>query len=339
MSVALAEARPAPLTGGGWRRTKERLIQAAFASAAAVSVVVLAGIVWVLASGAWSAFTLQEGLSLATLSPEQKALFSAEELAALPATPPPSPEPWGDFLAAARWNPAGSTALWGVGSMVGSTLLVTTISLLIAGPVGVGAAAWLAFVAPRSVREVLKPVIEVLAAVPSVVVGFIGIVAVGPLIAGTFGVPSGLGALNGGILLAVMSLPTIVSLTEDAIGAVPRDYVQASLALGADRWQTLVRVVLPAARSGIVAALMLGMGRAIGETMTVLMACGNAIAVPDSIFDPVRTLTATIAIELGEVPHGSRHYFMLFAVGAVLFLLTLGVNLASERFARQGVRA
>lgn len=152
----------------------------------------------------------------------------------------------------------------------------------------------------------------------------------GPIIARIFHLSNGLNAVNGSILLGVMALPTITSLAEDAITAVPDDYRQASLALGASRWETLIRVVLPAALSGIIAAIMLGMGRAIGETMTVLMATGNAPAMPDSILSSVRTMTATIAIELGEVPHNTTHYFVLFAVGLVLFIMTFLINLASD---------
>jgi phosphate transport system permease protein len=207
--------------------------------------------------------------------------------------------------------------------------------MVIALPLGIGVATWLALAAPPRAREWLKPVIELLAAVPSVVVGFIGIVVTGPLLARIFGLPNGLNAVNGAVLLAIMALPTIISLSEDAITAVPKDYLQASLALGADRWQSAVRVVLPAASSGIVAASMLGMGRAIGETMTVLMATGNAVALPGSVFDSVRTLTATIAIELGEVPAGSTHYHMLFTVGLVLFVITFAVNLLSDVYVRR----
>jgi phosphate transport system permease protein len=205
--------------------------------------------------------------------------------------------------------------------------------MLIAVPVGIGAAAYLAEIAPPKVREIGKPLVEMLAAIPSVAVGFLGIVLVGPWIATTFGLNSGLNALNGGILLAVMALPTIISVAEDAIGSVPRAHHEAAYAMGATRWQTLSRVTLPSAGSGVVAAVVLGMGRALGETMTVLMATGNAAIVPDSIFDSVRTITATIAIELGEVPYGSAHYFALFALGAVLFLMSLAVNLVAERMA------
>jgi phosphate transport system permease protein len=214
--------------------------------------------------------------------------------------------------------------------MIVSTLMVTLGALLIAVPIGLACAAYLAEIASPRVREILKPVIEILAGIPSVVMGFLGIVVVNPLIARVFGLPNGLNALNGSILLAIMSLPTIISLSEDAITAVPKTYKEASLALGATRWQTLIRVTIPAALSGIIASIMLGMGRAIGETMTVLMATGNAQAMPHSFLDAVRTMTATIAIELGEVPFGSVHYHALFVIGFVLFVMTFLVNLVSD---------
>lgn len=325
------------LTGGSLRRWQERAIHAMFALTAAASIVVLIGIFGVLVQRAFTAFTLADGMSRSTLTAAQQALFSPEELAALPETPPPPPGVLADFLGSTAWNPTGNPAGWGVGAMVVSTLLVTISSLVLSAPLGIAVASWLAYVAGTRTRELLKPVIEILAAIPSVVVGFLGIVWVGPFLSKVFHLNSGLSALNGAVLLGVMSLPTIISLSEDAIRAVPKDYVQASLALGADRWQTLWRVVLPSARSGIVAALMLGMGRAIGETMTVLMACGNAVAMPGSLFDPVRTLTATVAIELGEVAQQSRHYYMLFSVGLVLFCMTFVVNLVSEVMVRRSV--
>jgi phosphate transport system permease protein len=214
--------------------------------------------------------------------------------------------------------------------MILSTLSVTLGAMAIAVPVGIAAAAYIADVAGAKVREAVKPVIEILAGLPSVVVGFLGIVVLGPAIARAFGIPNGLNAVNGSILLSLMSLPTIVSISEDAIVAVPQEFKNASLALGATRWQTLVRVTLPAASSGIIASVMLGMGRAIGETMTVLMACGNAPALPGSLLDPVRTMTAAIAIEQGETVQGGLHYRSLFVVAMVLFCMTFAVNLASD---------
>lgn len=240
----------------------------------------------------------------------------------------------GEFFFSADWNPSAyGEATYGILAMIASTFLVTIGAMIIAVPLGIGAAAYLSEVAPERVREILKPVIELLAAIPSVAVGFIGIVLVGPWISRTFGLNNGLNALNGSILLAIMSLPTIITVAEDAIRTVPQSYKEGSYALGANNWTTLMRVTLPSATSGIIAAIILGMGRAIGETMTVLMATGNATAMPSSFFDPVRTMTATIAIELGEVPFGTTHYFALFAVGAVLFIISLGVNLIAENIA------
>lgn len=240
----------------------------------------------------------------------------------------------GDFFLGSRWNPAGyNKASFGIGAMLMSTLLVTLGAMLIAIPLGIGTAAFLSEVASHRLRRWLKPAVEMLAAVPSVVIGFLGIVLVGPAIAYVFGLPNGLNALNGSILLAVMSLPTLISVAEDAIHAVPSTYKEASYALGANRWETLVRVTLPACKSGLLAAIMLGLGRALGETMTVLMATGNATAMPNGWFDPVRTLTATIAIELGEVPFDTPHFYGLFACALVLFCLTLAINISAEGIA------
>jgi len=237
----------------------------------------------------------------------------------------------GEFLFSSNWNPTSYVkSSYGILSMIVSTLMVTLGALLIAIPLGIGTAAYLSDVATEKVREIAKPVIEILAGIPSVVIGFLGIVLVGPLIAKIFKLPNGLNAINGSFLLAVMALPTIISLSEDALKAVPKSYEEASLALGATRWQTIVRVKIPAAFSGIIASCMLGMGRAIGETMTVLMATGCAPAMPRSFFDSVRTMTSTIAIELGEVPYYTTHYYALFAVGLALFIMTFIVNMASD---------
>lgn len=235
------------------------------------------------------------------------------------------------FLFSNNWNPTSYIKpSFGILSMLVSTFMVTVGALLISIPIGIGTAAYLSDVANSHIREIAKPVIEILAAIPSVVIGFLGIVLVGPLLAKTFGISSGLNALNGAILLAIMALPTIISMSEDALNSVPLSYSEASLALGASHWQTIVRVKIPAAFSGIMAASMLGMGRAIGETMTVLMATGCAPAMPHNILNSVRTLTSTIAIELGEVSYNTTHYYSLFAVGLVLFVITFTVNMASE---------
>lgn len=245
-----------------------------------------------------------------------------------------------DFFLSGLWNPTSmGKAAYGIFSMVVSTFLVTIGSLALAIPLGIGSAAFLSDVASPRTREIIKPIIEVLAVIPSVVIGFLGIVLVGPLLARTFGLANGLNALNGSILLAVMALPTIVSLSEDALNSVPQSFMEASLALGATRWQTLVSVKIPAAFSGILASCMLGMGRVIGETMTVLMATGNAAAMPHGMFDAVRTMTATIAIELGEVAYGSTHYYALFAVGFLLFVMTFMINLGADIFLHKVKRA
>jgi len=236
-----------------------------------------------------------------------------------------------EFLGSTHWDPTSPVkAEYGILSMIASTLLVTVTAMVIAVPVGIGVAAYMSDVAHWRVREIVKPVVEILAGIPSVVVGFLGIVLFGPLIAKVFHIGNGLNALNGSILLAIMALPTIISISEDALAAVPQAYAEASLALGASRWQTLVRVKLPAALSGIIAAVMLGMGRAVGETMTVLMATGNARSFPHGLLESVRTMTSNIAIELGEVPYYTTHYYALFAIGLVLFLMTFAVNLTAD---------
>jgi len=235
------------------------------------------------------------------------------------------------FLTGKIWDPTSPLEpIYGILSQIVSSLLVTIVALVIAVPIGLGVAAYLSDVAHWRVREIVKPIVEILAGIPSVVVGFLGIVLVGPLLAKISGQSHGLNALNGSLLLAIMSLPTIISLSEDSLNAVPQAYGEASLALGGSNWQTLVRVKLPAALSGIIAAVMLGMGRAIGETMTVLMATGNARSFPTSLFQSVRTMTSNIAIELGEVPYFTTHYYGLFAIGLVLFLMTFFVNLVAD---------
>ena len=235
------------------------------------------------------------------------------------------------FFGSSVWNPnAYVTPQYGILSLITSTLMVTFGALAIAVPLGVACAAFISQVASSRVREVLKPAVEILAGIPSVVVGFLGIILVNPLIAKLFGISNGLNALNGSILLAIMSLPTIISLSEDALRAVPKTYKEASLALGGNDWQTLIRVLVPSALSGIIASIMLGMGRAIGETMTVLMATGNAPALTFNFLDAIQTMTATIAIELGEVPYNTTHYYALFVIGLVLFVMTFVVNLVSD---------
>jgi len=236
-----------------------------------------------------------------------------------------------EFFTSASWDPTSPVkAEYGILSMIVSTLLVTLAALVIAVPIGLGVAAYLSDVAHWRVREIVKPVVEILAGIPSVVIGFLGIVLFGPAIGKIFGLGNGLNAANGGFLLAIMALPTIISISEDSLNTVPAAYSEASLALGGSRWQTLVRVKIPAALSGIIASVMLGLGRAIGETMTVLMATGNARAFPHGFLNSVRTMTSNIAIELGEVPYYTTHYYALFAIGLVLFIITFAVNLAAD---------
>jgi len=236
-----------------------------------------------------------------------------------------------EFLLSKAWDPTSpEKAEYGILSMIVSTLMVTGGAMLLAVPIGIAVAAYLSDVAHWRVREVLKPVVEILAGIPSVVIGFLGIVLIGPVLAKIFHTGNGLNALNGSVLLAIMALPTIISISEDSLNTVPKAYNEASLALGASRWQTLLRVKLPAGLSGIIAATMLGMGRAIGETMTVLMATGNARAFPHGFLDSVRTMTSGIAIELGEVPYYTTHYYALFAIGLVLFVITFAVNLVAD---------
>jgi len=239
--------------------------------------------------------------------------------------------PLKEFFGNKTWDPTSpEKAQYGLLSMIVSTLMVTVGALVIAIPVGLGVAAYLSDVAHWRVREVVKPIVEILAGIPSVVTGFLGIVLFGPVIAKIFHTGNGLNAVNGSFLLAIMALPTIISISEDALNAVPSAYAEASLALGGSHWQTLVRVKIPAALSGIIASFMLGMGRAIGETMTVLMATGNARSFPHGFLDSVRTMTANIAIELGEVPYYTTHYYALFAVGLILFIMTFIVNLIAD---------
>jgi len=229
-----------------------------------------------------------------------------------------------------RWYP--TFGLFGTLPLILGSLLVTVTAILMALPLGVATAVFVREMAPTWAREVLKPAIEVLAGIPSVVLGFFGMTIVAPLVRQVLGAPTGLTAFTGALILAYMSLPTIVSVAEDALDAVPKSYRDAGLAMGATQWQTIWRVVVPAARSGIVTAVMLGMGRAIGETMAVMMVTGNAARMPltpDSLFRPVRTMTATIAAEMGEVARGSVHYHALFGVGIILFVLTFLINLAA----------
>lgn len=236
-----------------------------------------------------------------------------------------------------RWYP--TFGFYGLLPLLYGSLLVTIGAIIVSVPLGLATAVYMREVAPPWVREILKPLVEVIAGIPSVVLGFLGMVAIAPLARKWLGLPTGLTAFTGSIMLAYMALPTIVSIGEDAIDAVPKSYRDGALALGATRWQTIYRVVLPAARSGILTAVMLGLGRAIGETMAVMLVTGNAARLPQewaALFRPARTMTATIAAEMGEVAQGSVHYHVLFAVGIVLFLITFAINAVASVIALQG---
>jgi phosphate transport system permease protein len=235
-------------------------------------------------------------------------------------------------LFSGRWYPI--EGMFGIWPLLVGSLLVTIGAVIIAVPLGLTVAIYLGEFAPTWLREVLKPLIEILAGIPSIVLGFLGWVVLAPLIQ-SLGASTGLTAFTGSLILAYMALPTIISISEDALYAVPKEYRDGALAIGATEWQTIWRVVLPAARSGLVIAVMLGVGRAIGETMAVLMVTGNAANVPQlgagMFFQPVRTMTATIAAEMGEVAQGSLHYNTLFGIGIILFVITFAINSVASR--------
>jgi len=243
-----------------------------------------------------------------------------------------------EFLFSTEWYPtSASNVRYGTLALTLGTLSVTAVAIVLAVPFGLGAAIFVSeFCGPR-LKETLKIVIELLAAIPSVVWGFIGLTVMSRITISLTGAPVGVNLLNGGVILALMSVPIIVSIGEDALKAVPDSYREASLALGATRWQTVHRVLVPAARNGLLAAVLLGVGRAVGETMAVLMATGHSVHVPTSLLDSVRTLTANIAAELGEAPAGSNHYRVLFLTGTLLFLITFAVNITADLVVR-GVR-
>ena len=235
-----------------------------------------------------------------------------------------------DFFTSTRWLPTSDPAQYGILGLLAGTISVTTLAMALAVPLGLGAAVYISeFSRPRT-KETLKIVIEMLAAIPSIVWGFIGVMVLNPVIIYLTGAPIGLNILNAGIILALMSVPIIVSVGEDALRAVPDSYREAALALGASRWEIVCRVLFPAAKNGLLAAVLLGVGRAIGETMAVLMATGHANQIPHSVLDRVQTLTATIAAELGETVQGDDHYRVLFIIGIVLFIIAFVVNLTAD---------
>lgn len=242
-----------------------------------------------------------------------------------------------EMLTSTDWSPTQDPPVFGIVALLAGTFWCVGLSLVFSVPIGLGAAVFLSEFAPPRLREGLKIIVELLAAIPSVVWGFIGVMIINPGLQ-AMGARIGLNGLNGAILLALMTLPLLVSLGEDALRAVPETYRQAAIAMGATRWEMVWRVLLPAARRGLLVAVLLGVGRCVGETMAVLMATGHAINIPKGPFDPVRTITATIAAELGETVRGDAHYQALFALGVLLFLITMAVNFVAD-FALRGRRA
>lgn len=235
-----------------------------------------------------------------------------------------------EFFTSSVWQPTSSTPKYGILGLIAGTLSVTALAMAIAVPFGLGAAVYVSEFAPKWAKETLKIVIELLAAIPSIVWGFIAVMVLNPIIITLTGAPIGLNVLNAGVILALMSVPVIVSVGEDALRAVPDSYREAALALGASRWEVVHRVLFPAAKSGLLAAVLLGVGRSVGETMAVLMATGHANQIPTSILDQVQTLTATIAAELGETVQGDDHYRVLFVIGIVLFAIVFVINLTAD---------
>jgi phosphate transport system permease protein len=243
-----------------------------------------------------------------------------------------------EFLFSTEWYPTSvSNVRYGTLALTVGTLSVTAVAIVLAVPFGLGAAIFVSEFCSPKFKETLKIVIELLAAIPSVVWGFVGLTVMSKIIVTLTGTAVGVNLLNGGVILALMSVPIIVSIGEDALRAVPDSYREAAVALGATRWQTVYRVLLPAAKNGLLAAVLLGVGRAVGETMAVLMATGHAVHIPDGLLNSVRTLTANVAAELGEAPAGSSHYRVLFLTGVLLFWITLVVNVAADLVVR-GIR-
>lgn len=235
-----------------------------------------------------------------------------------------------DFIFGTEWYPTSDPPDFGIWSLIVGSLVVTFFASLIAVPLGVLSAIYIAEIARPLVKEILKPVIELVSGLPSVVLGFLGMVVLAPWIQETFDLPTGLNIANVSIVLAIMAIPTITSISEDALYSVPQEFKEASYALGATRFETIAKVIVPAALSGISTAVILGMARVIGETMVVLMVAGGAAAIPGSIFDSVRPMPASIAAEMGEAPFGGDHYHALFATGVVLFFLTFFFNLIAD---------
>jgi phosphate transport system permease protein len=238
--------------------------------------------------------------------------------------------PW-EFLTGTNWYPVSDPPTFGILPFFVSTLMVTIIATVIAVPIGVGCATYLSEIASPKVRELVRPIIEIMAGIPSVVMGFMGLLLLSPLVQSIFHLNTGLCGLTASIMLSLMSLPIIVSVSEDALHAVPKEFKEAAYALGTTKWETIWYVCIPAALSGISAAIMLGVGRAIGETMTVLMVAGGALAIPSSPTDPMTPMTAAIASGIGNAVRNGLQYQALFAIGLILFMMTFMVNLVADR--------
>ncbi len=284
------------------RQNKERIIRLIFLLAASISILILSLIV---------VFLFMEGLPI----------FREVSIRG--------------FLFGREWYPTSDPPDFGIFPLLTASFAVTLLSAMVAIPLGVMTAVYLAEIASRRVRQIFKPIVELLAALPSVVIGFFGMVIVAPYLQRTFDLATGLNLFNASLMLAFMSVPTITSISEDAIYSVPAELKEASLALGATHWETIIRVILPASLSGVSTAVILGMSRAIGETMVVLMVAGGAAMIPTSIFDPVRPMPASIAAEMAEAPFRSEHYYALFATGMVLFLFTLVFNVIADYIAQK----
>lgn len=239
------------------------------------------------------------------------------------------------FILGRQWYPTYSPPEFGIFPLIVASLTVTLGAMFVCIPLGIGSALYIHELASPTQRTILKPIIEILAAIPSIVFGFFGMLIVSPFIQKLFHLPTGLNAFTASLVLGIMAIPTVSSIAEDALSFVPRSFREASYALGADRWQTLTRVIIPAAGSGISTSIILGMSRVVGETMTVLMVSGGAAIIPHSLFDPVRPMTSTIAAEMGEAATGSLHYNALFAIGLVLFLITMIFNIVAEMISRK----
>ncbi len=239
------------------------------------------------------------------------------------------------FLFGTKWYPTHAEPQFGILAMIYGSMIVTAGALLFAAPLGILSALYIAEVAPFWLKETLKPVVELLAGIPSVVYGLFGALVIAPILQKVFNLPTGLTALSASVVLGIMVLPTIVSIAEDAISSIPREYREAALAIGATRWETMTQITLPAAFSGITTGVVLGVGRAIGETMAVLMVAGGSARIAWSFFKPVRTMTATIAAEMAETVVGSEHYYALFAIAVVLFVSSITFNLMAERISHR----